>query len=139
MSKIKKAVVIDDESIYRRQLSDILKKQGFNVETSTRPYYTSRYLQEQCICPETKDCTDFLIVDMHMPNMNGIEFAIRQKLYGCRIKNIAFMSKVWKDFEIEIIRKLNFQIFNKPIVENEIIEWLKNGRKGNKLKQFEIC
>jgi hypothetical protein len=59
-----------------------------------------------------------------MPDMAGLEFIEKQKINGCKVKDIAVMSERWTDEKPQRAKSLGGQIFEKPFRLDEIKKWL---------------
>lgn len=67
MDAEKKIFVIDDEEIVRELLAEVLSNSGFQVMTAESGHIGLDYFRQP-------DCRyDLVIVDMSMPDMNGME------------------------------------------------------------------
>jgi len=119
-----RAVVIDDEDIVRRLISEVLEMRGYEVHASSEPLVCPIYLDCGCPCLAGHVCTHIIITDNKMPNMTGLEFIERLKRYRCKVQNIAVISGWWTDEEIEHAISLNCHVFKKPFKIGEIGKWL---------------
>lgn len=72
--------VVDDEEPIRRALHRLLRSKGFNVETYTGGRGFIQSLSDHC-----PDC---LVLDLHMPDMNGFEVLEHLQSLGLRIASI---------------------------------------------------
>ena len=61
----KKVWVIDDDETLLEMTSIILKSAGMKIQAFSDP--------QKAICSFTKGCTDLLIIDIQMPEINGVE------------------------------------------------------------------
>ena len=75
-------------------------------------------------CTQTNPCSDIIISDISMPNINGLEFIEHLQLKGCKIKNIALVSGYWTKKNIEKGKEMGCFIFHKPIQPEELFEWI---------------
>lgn len=78
-SKTIRVFVVDDESIIARTLAIILCQKGFNASPYTNPLSALEAAED--LAP------DLLISDVAMPELSGVELAIRMKNRhpGCRV------------------------------------------------------
>ena len=74
-----KVCVVDDEVMITESLSLILDREGFDVAAFTNPLEAMEHMQA--------DPPDLLISDIMMPQLSGIDLAIRtaESLPDCRI------------------------------------------------------
>jgi CheY-like chemotaxis protein len=119
-----RAIVLDDDYVMRTLIYDILKNRGYEAYASSEPFFCPVYLDSECPCPVEHLCATIIITDINMPNMTGLEFIEHQKKNGCKIQNIATMSGIWTDEEIEHAKRLGCHIFKKPFEIDEIEKWL---------------
>ena len=59
-----------------------------------------------------------------MPVSSGIDFINNQKKKGCKVKNVAIMSGLWSNTDIETAKNNKCRIFYKPFNITEINRWL---------------
>ncbi len=119
-----RAMVLDDNYIFRTIIADVLKNRGYEVYGSAEPYFCPIFLERECSCPVDTHCTDIIIIDSNAPDMSGLEFIEHQKTNGCKIQNVAVMSGSWTDEELEHAKRLGCHTFNKPFKFDEIKKWL---------------
>ena len=60
-----KVLIIDDEKIYRDEIGEFLKKREFNIYVAELPSKAFKILENEEI--------DIVILDINLPEMNGIE------------------------------------------------------------------
>jgi two-component system response regulator FixJ len=78
MTKVKSVVlVVDDDSSVLRALRRLISGAGFEVRTFERP---SAILN--CDLPKSDAC---LVVDVHLPEMNGVELCETLAASGCML------------------------------------------------------
>ena len=119
-------IVLDDDSGIRHSLTILLGRYGYEVISSPDPTLCPVFIGPDKSCPHEDVCGDFLLTDNQMPKMTGLEFVEHQKLRGCKglIANKAVMSGSWSAEEIEKAEELGCKIFIKPVLVEEILEWL---------------
>src|ERR1700689_353301 len=119
MAEVKRlAYVVDDEEVIAKTLALILNASGFDAVPFTRPL--------EALAAAEKRCPDFLITDVSMPVLNGIELSIQFKaIYPtCRIllfSGALSTSPLLKSAED---RGHTFFILAKPVHPNELLETL---------------
>ncbi len=101
-----RAIVLDDDYVIRSLIYDILKNRVYEAYASSEPFFCPVYLDSECPCPVEHLCTTIIITDINMPNMTGPEFIEHQKKNGCKIQNIAAMSGIRTDVELEHAKRL---------------------------------
>ncbi len=125
----KRAIVIDKDESFRKALSSVLEKRGYEVYAVPDPAFCPIYLNQECDCALAHVCTNIMIVDINQPGMKGLEFIQSQKKNRCKVKNIAIMSASWEGSELEQIESLGCKIFTKPFKRDELGIWLEDCEK----------
>lgn len=120
-----RALVFEDDSMFRDTLRHLLHSRGYEVLTYPEPGFCPLRNTDVCACPPDQYCADIILSDIDMPNMNGIEFVAGQIKKGCRVKNIGLMSGGWSDANLKKAKKLGCRTFFKPFDLEELIRWLK--------------
>lgn len=69
----KKILVIDDEGMITTTIGNLLKREGYFIETSESG--------QDAIEKVKKVDFDLIVIDIRMPNMNGLEFIHQVKKY----------------------------------------------------------
>ncbi|MBO1225566.1 MAG: response regulator [Candidatus Scalindua sediminis] len=137
-----RAIVLDDDYILRTLINDILKNRGYEVHSSSEPFFCPVYLDSKCPCPVEHFCSNIIITDINMPNMTGFEFIENLKRNACKIQNVAIMSGRWTDEELEHAKRLGCHTFEKPFKIDEFGKWLDDCEKkldpDNKLSDLPI-
>lgn len=119
-----RAIVIDDDYVLRTLIDDVLKNRGYEVYSSSEPFFCPVYLDRKCPCPVETHCSDIIITDVNMPNMTGFEFIENLKRNMCKSQNIAMMSGRWTDEDIAHAKWLGCHILEKPFKLGELKKWL---------------
>lgn len=109
-----RTIVLDDDYTIRTLTCDILKERGYVVYAFSEPF--------------------FVITDINMPNMSGLEFIEHQKSMGCIIQKAAVMSGMWTNGTLAHANRLGCRTFNKPFKLDEIRMWSDECEKGLGLK-----
>jgi DNA-binding NtrC family response regulator len=113
------AYVVDDEEVIATTLAKILNQNGFEAFAFTRPLEALRAAEVRR--PE------FLITDVSMPLLNGIELGIQFKaMYpGCRVLLFSGAISTAPLLEGAEHRGFEFTILAKPVHPTELLETLK--------------
>lgn len=125
-SKKLRVIVFEDN----QAVSDLFKKmlQGFghHVLTFSDPTVFHVCRDPECEYHEDSSCADALIVDIMMPNMNGIEFLRLQRERGCNIlhENKALMSAATSPQQQAAVEEYGCHFFKKPFKISEVKKWL---------------
>lgn len=110
MLKGKKVIVVDDEQMITKLVSDVLKKLGAFVETTTNPQETQALI--------AKVAPDLIILDRHMPKISGLDV----------LRNLK-ASYLYKNIPVIMLTAAN--------TESEIREAVKAGAVGYVIKPFK--
>ena len=113
------AYVVDDEETIARTLGLILNASGFEAITFTLPLEALR-------AAETR-CPDFLITDVSMPLLNGIELGIQFKAIHPNCKVLLFSGAISTGPLLNGAAKKGFEftVLPKPVHPLELLEVLR--------------
>lgn len=104
---MKSVLIVDDSAEVREMLKDFITMQGYKTETAENGARALEVLQ--------KFKPDIAIVDIEMPEMNGLEFARRVLDSESRFP-IIIISAYLEKYSLEYIRSLGIKsILRKPI------------------------
>lgn len=114
-----RVLVVDDERVIADTLSIILNQNGFDAS----PVYTGTAAVDRA--KETKP--ELVISDVIMPDMNGIEAAIRirQFLPGCKILLFSGQAATADLLEKARAQGHEFEILAKPVHPQDLLAKLK--------------
>jgi two-component system alkaline phosphatase synthesis response regulator PhoP len=122
--KVKKILVVDDEKIISRVVSDILRQEGFEVDVS--------FDGHQAITAFKKFRPHLVIMDVMMPKENGYRVARRIKTAyraGRTIREPKIMLLTARDLSHDPARENAMHLFSladaymyKPFVVEELLE-----------------
>src|SRR5215468_5204468 len=115
-----KVLVVDDERVIADTLAIILNQAGFNAAA----VYTGTEAVERA----RKEKPDLVISDVIMPDMNGIEAAIRirQMLPGCKILLFSGQAATADLLEKARLQGHEFEILAKPVHPQDLLAKLRN-------------
>ena len=123
----KRLLVIDDEENMRHMLSALLKKSGYRVDLAADGREGLKVLAQTHY--------DFVLCDIKMPNMNGMEF-LREA--GDRIKDsTVIMMSAYGTIEtaIEAMKLGAYDYISKPFKGDEVNLTLKKAEERERLKK----
>ena len=116
-SKSKPSIfVVDDEPIIASTLALILNSSGFSATAFTNPL-------EALVAAETQ-CPDFLITDVVMPQLNGIDLGMQFKaMYPeCRILLFSGMAATSDLMESARTKGQRFNLLTKPVHPQDLLD-----------------
>ena len=126
-SGLRRLLVIDDEENMRHMLSALLKKSGYRVDLAADGYEGLKVMGQTHY--------DFVLCDIKMPNMDGMEF-LREA--GDMIKNsTVIMMSAYGTIEtaIEAMKLGAYDYISKPFKGDEVNLTLKKAEERERLKK----
>ena len=119
-----KIVVIDDEPSIRDTFKWHLEDLGHEVLTFAEPGVCDVY--QGGLCQKTSPCSDALLVDYHMPGMNGLDFIENMVKSGCHgnPENVILMSGDTSRIDMDRVKKLGCRVVQKPLSLSVLEDWI---------------
>jgi len=113
--------VVDDEPIIASTLGTILSQKGFEVSCFVDPLKALEAVQRKA--------PDFLIADVVMPEMSGIELAIviRETCPSCTVLLFSGQIVTTQLLEAARDRGHDFEVLTKPVHPGEILDRVFSG------------
>ncbi len=126
----RRLLVIDDEQNMRHMLSIMLKKSGYQVETAADGLEGLTALQSRHY--------DFILCDIKMPNMGGMEFlkAAREKLQDTTVIVMSAYGSI--DTAVEAMKLGAYDYISKPFKSDEVHLTLKKAEERESLKKENL-
>ena len=124
----KKALVIDDSSVSRMILTQILEQINYDVSSYNDPTEVIEQWNE-FRDQNLKHAFDLILTDNQMPGMTGLEFLCWMRQKDCPLPDHrkAIISGSWSDKEMQAAQSLGCQIFHKPAPVETIHSWALTG------------
>ena len=119
-----RVILLEDNDNLRLALQLLLEHRGYEVFAFSKPTICPLQIQPTCRCSRNQACTDVIITDLDMPEMDGIHFIENMKKKNCKCQNIAVMSGGLNGEVIKRIKNLGCQVFNKPFEKEDLFRWL---------------
>ena len=124
----KRAIIFDDNELFRFVIARILKSKDFKVKSYPSPCLYFCIQSGVDTCPVTTACTDFLLTDQMMPDMTGLEFLRRTKRMQCKIPDSrkAIISVDWTEETFGEAKQFTSYVFNKFDAKEKISLWIEH-------------
>ncbi len=117
-----KILVVDDDAGVRETFSAVLELKGYEVVTANDGCEAVEQVKENDF--------DFVLMDIKMPRMNGIEAYKIMKTQKPDLKVALMTAYTVEDMLDEVLRHNQVKIFSKPLHIKEVIELLKDTGKN---------
>ncbi|MCX6278836.1 MAG: response regulator, partial [Bacteroidetes bacterium] len=130
--EIKKILVVDDNLTNLKIMTDMLAYWGIEAETCENGNDAFKILEQAAV---DKKEFDLVILDMHMPVMDGVEVAdtIRNRMLFNENPIIFLHSSVDKDHIVQSRKELGVdQFLTKPVKMKDMYEFLMKGKPEHK-------
>jgi len=123
-------LVVDDEKNMRHMLSALLGNNGYSVKTAEHGSEALALLEKQAF--------DFILCDIKMPAMNGMEF-LAEKIAAGHLGTVIMMS-AYGDFAtaLEAIQQGAYDFISKPFKAEEVILVLKKAEERERLRRENL-
>jgi two-component system response regulator AtoC len=123
----KRLLIIDDEENMRHMLSSLLSKAGYRVDTAS----------DGAVALDMVDGTlyDFILCDLKMPNMDGMEFfkTARDKLWASTVIMMSAYGSIGT--AVEAMKAGAYDFISKPFKSDEVLLTLKKAEERESLKR----
>jgi len=124
-----RVLIFDENTDLSITLKEILDKHGYEVFTFSDRGVCPLFHTVDHIAMSDSICSDIIISDLYLPNIDGLEL-IRDRIdNGCKVKCRALMSTTWSETDWRYAHKLGCKLFRKPFNLKEILKWLEDCAK----------
>jgi two-component system response regulator AtoC len=126
----KRLLIIDDEENMRHMLSNLLKKSGYRIDTANNGYEGIQMVD--------RTEYDYILCDLKMPNMDGMEFlrSAREKIGSTPVIMMSAYGSI--DTAVESIKLGAYDYISKPFKTDEVHIVLKKAEERERLKQENL-
>jgi len=123
----KRLLIIDDEENMRHMLSAMLKKAGYIIDTAADGH--------EGLMMVDKTLYEFILCDIKMPNMNGIDFlkAARNRTGSTTVIMMSAYGTI--DTAIEAMKEGAYDYISKPFKADEVFLALRKAEERESLKR----
>lgn len=112
MVKMKKILVVDDDEQMRRDISEILTKEGYDVANTGSGEEALEKIKEEDF--------DIVLTDLMMPGISGMEVLTEIKKIKSRIRVIMITAFATVESAVEAMKKGASDYISKPFKINEV-------------------
>ena len=119
-----RVLIFDENEDLSKTLKEILDKYGYEVFTYSDRGVCPLFHTVDHIAMSDSVCSDIIISDLYLPNIDGLELIKDRIDNGCKVKCRALMSTTWSEADWQYAHKLGCKLFRKPFNLKEILEWL---------------
>jgi len=126
----KKILVVDDEEAMRHMLSLLLKREGYEVRAAEKGSEALRLVDSEPF--------DFLLVDVVMPEMDGLE--LLQSLKEKKVEPTVIMMSAYGNLDtaVEAMKRGAYDYISKPFKPDEILLTLRKAEERENLRQENL-
>ena len=123
----KRLLIIDDEENMRHMLSKVLSKAGYTIESASNGH--------EGLKMTTSNAYDFILCDIKMPNMDGMDFlkAARDKIRSTTVIMMSAYGTI--DTAIAAMKLGAYDYISKPFKTDEVYLTLKKAEERESLRQ----
>jgi DNA-binding response OmpR family regulator len=119
-----RVVLFDDEPAIRQVLGALCKDRGYEVFTFPHPGLCPLHVMDRCPCSPGTVCADLLLSDLHMPEVQGLDFVESLLSKQCVAPHLGLMSARWSPAAYARAARLGCRLFTKPFPLAELLAWL---------------
>lgn len=119
-----RALIFDDDANIRKTLWFLCDRRGYEIFTFPDPGLCPLHVIDRCPCAPEIACTDIILSDLNMPQVQGLNFVETLVAKGCVVPHIALMSGEWSDADETRAARLGCWLFRKPFSLADITAWL---------------
>ncbi len=128
--KKKKLLIVDDEENMRHMLEAMLSRHNYEISAAEDGMQASALIRENDF--------DFILCDIRMPNMDGLEFLV-SKAHDLKNSTVIMMSAYGSvDLALEAMKKGAYDFISKPFKTDEVLLTLKKAEEREHLKNENI-
>ena len=125
-----RVLIFDENDVLSESLKKILGERRYEVFTYSDRGVCPLFHTVDHIAMSDSVCSDIIISDLYLPNIDGLELIKDRIDKGCKVKCRALISTTWSEADWQYAHKLGCKLFRKPFDLKEILEWLDDCAKG---------
>ena len=131
-------ILLEDNDNVRTALTMLLASKGYEVFSFSKPTVCPLQLQPFCRCGRNQACTDVILTDLDMPEMDGLRFIENMKIKNCKCRHVAVMSGYLNAEAMFHAVRLGCSAFEKPLDNEVLFQWL-DGIEKKIPSSRELC
>jgi DNA-binding NtrC family response regulator len=118
-------LIVDDDEVMRDTLSDVLKKKGYEVSVASSG--------NEALSAIRKNIVDLIVLDMRLPDLDGIEVLKRVKEFDTEI--LVIMMTAYSDVQtaVSAMKSGAYHYINKPFELEELTLLIEKGLETKSL------
>ncbi len=126
----KHLLIVDDEANMRHMMSALLEKSGYRIDSAENGRVAFQMVQEKVY--------DFILCDLKMPQMDGLEFLDRATEFICNSTVVMMSAFGTMDTALTAIKKGAYDFITKPFKPDEVLLTLKKAEERESLKKENL-
>jgi DNA-binding NtrC family response regulator len=131
-------ILLEDNDNLGTVLEMLLTRRGYEVFSFSKPTVCPLQIQPSCQCKRGQACTDVILTDLDMPEMDGFRFIENIKKKNCKCRHVAVMSGNLSAVAMYQAANLGCTMFEKPFDEEALFRWLDNIEQTGQYSR-ELC
>ncbi|WP_025322490.1 sigma-54-dependent transcriptional regulator [Deferrisoma camini] len=121
-------LIVDDEAIVRETLASILAEEGYRVSEAGDGQEALDLLDEH-----GGDAFDFILCDIKMPRVDGLEFLRKARARGCAATIVMMSAYGTVDTALEALKLGAYDYISKPFKTDEVLLTLRKAEERERL------
>lgn len=121
-----RVLIVDDEPGLRETLALLLRDEGYEVATAAGG--------EEALRRATREPFDLLLVDLRMPDLDGLTFLERYRAAGGQGLVIVMTAYGTREIAVEAMRRGAYDYLSKPFAADELVLTLRKAEERERLR-----
>ena len=131
-----RVLIFDENDVLSESLEKILGERGYEVFAYSDLGVCPLFHTVDHIAMSDSVCSDIIISDCYLPNIDGLKLIKDRIDNGCKVKCRALMSTTWSEADRQNAHKHGCKLFRKPFNLKETQEFLQ--KKGVALHHKQV-
>ena len=116
-----RVVIVEEEPGMRQFLSTVCDRRGYEVFTFPDLGLCPLHIMHRCPCAPGTVCADLLLCDLHLPEVEGLDYIEGLLAKGCVGPYVALMSGAWSPAAHAHAVRLGCRLFRTPFEIPELL------------------